>query len=581
MAESPAQQLAGILTAALNQWVKDNPDVFKVTVNENVQEPSGNIGLTETDVISIIVGLLGLSLIEHPEAAGTLALLAAASAKSGSTAESFGVGSFMAEAAFLFANPYLREVTHAVEQQAQSQIFDPATAADLAARGDIPKSQGQSEASGAGFDQAHWQALLDGAQVRPTWSIALQMWNRGYIQEADVNTSLQKAGIPEYWWPSLKSMRRELLSPADWALAALRKNVTTDDAASGAAMWGLSESDFNTLMLNTGEPPGTMMLLEAYRRGFIDEPTLQKGILQSRVRDEWIPTLEKLRYAPMSTAAAANAVVRGYLSYADGASIAQQNGLEPEHWQYVYRSNGRPPSHTQLAELYLRGIVSKAQFEQGIRESDIKDKYISDVFDLRVKFLPLFEARTLLNAGEITGATFTEQLLVQGYEKSVIDEIVKAAGTGKKATAKHLTAADYTDLYDAGVLDKGQTATGLVSIGYTAADAQSLITVAEVKSQAKLTTELITNVRNQFNRFKLTVEQADTELDTIGIQKTERDRLVQGWATVRPQGTRTLTEAQVLKALKDKAIGPSDAYSRLRGLGLDDVDARLLMLVDG
>lgn len=578
---SPAEQLAGILTDALNQWVKDNPDMFKPpTVNvEGGGSSSG--GGSATDLIGIILGIAGLSLLANPELAVVAEGLKEVQGAGGENGTWFGSGWFVGEQMVAFADPFSRMLVHALEASVTSQIFDPDMAADLASRGIITHDQAVSEAAGGGFDGEHLSNMVDAAYNRPTWTFALDMWNRGYINETDVNQTLQYAGVPAYWWPYIKQMRRELLSPADWALAALRKNVTTDQAAAGAAMWGLNADDFDTLMLNTGEPPGTMQLLEAYRRGFIDEATLEKGILQSRVRDEWIPTLEKLRYAPMSTAAAANAVVRGYLSQADGASIAQQNGLEPDHWQYVLESNGRPPSHEQLATLYLRGIISQAQFEQGIRESDIKDKYISDVFDLRVRFLPLFEARTLLNAGEITGKTFTEQLLVQGYEKSVIDEILKAAGTGKKTTAKHLTAADYTELFDTGILDREQTLTGLESIGYDKTDAASIVTIAEAKVAAKLTTQLVTNIRTQFDRYKLTEDEAKQELVDVGVQTAEITRLVDGWAVVRPQGTRTLTEAQVLKALKLKAIVPDDAYNRLRGLGLDDVDARLLMLIDG
>lgn len=581
MAKSPAQQLSEILTDALNQWVKDNPHMFKVNITEKETGGSSTGGGGATDLIGIILGVAGLSLLANPELLALTEGLKQVEGAGGENGTWFGSGWFIGEQMVAFADPFSRMLVHALEASVTSQIFDPDMAADLASKGIITHDQAVSEAAGGGFDGEHLSNMVDAAYNRPTYNFALDMWNRGYITETDVNESLQHAGVPEYWWQYIKQMRRELLSPADWALAALRKNVDVETAADGAAMWGLSADDFATLMLNTGEPPGTMQLLEAYRRGFIDEPTLQRGILQSRVRDEWIPTLEKLRYAPMSTAAAANAVVRGYLSQADGASIAQQNGLEPDHWQYVLESNGRPPSHEQLATLYLRGIISEAEFEQGIRESDIKDKYITDVFDLRVRFLPLFEARTLLNAGEITGKTFSEQLLVQGYQKDVIDEILKAAGTGKKTTAKHLTAADYTELYDAGILNRQDTLDGLKSIGYTDSDAASLVTIAETKSQAKLTTELIANVRTQFNRFKLTEQQASDELDAIGLQKVERDRLIEGWAIVRPQGTRTLTEAQVLKALKDKAITADDAYNRLRGLGLDNVDAKLLMEISG
>lgn len=581
MAESPAEQLAQILTRALDQWSKDNPNLFNVNVTNQGAGDDFAPGFDPLSLLSTILqaGILGTIL---GEVGGPIPTLVQGAAEGGGKSFvefilEFALGWIIPQ----LLEPYILDAQNQVNKLAQPGRFDINTAADYANRQFYPTAAAATDALETGFDNAHFTAAQQAAWTWPALAEIFSLWNRGIIQDPDANLLMRRAGVPDEYAQDIALLRQELLSPADWALAALRKNVDVDTAAAGAAQWGVSAEDFTILMENTGEPPGTMQLLEAYRRDFIDEATLQRGILQSRVRDEWIPTLEKLRYAPMSTAAAANAVVRGYLSQADGASIAQQNGLEPDHWQYVLESNGRPPSHEQLATLYLRGIITEAEFEQGIRESDIKDKYITDVFDLRVKFLPLFEARTLLNAGEITGETFSNQLLVQGYQKEVIDEILKAAGTGKKTTAKHLTAADYTELYDAGILNKDQTSDGLVSIGYTKADADSLITIAETRSQAKLTTELITNIRNQFNRYKLTDTQAETELEAIGIQPAERKSLVAGWTEVRPQGTRTLTEAQVLKALKDKAITSDDAYNRLRGLGLDDIDARLLMLIDG
>lgn len=577
MAESPAQQLAQILTDALNQWVKDNPGLFKVNVTEEEPNDGGQTTDTASDVVSLVMSLFGLSILDHPEAAAILVGLAAANKAAGTAAESFGLGQFMAQAMFQAADPYFRQVTHAAEQQATSQIFDPALAADMVARGDIPEAQGESEASGGGFDSAHWTALLDAAQVRPTWTIALQLWNRGYIQETDVDTSLQKAAIPQYWWPFLKELRRELLSPADYALAVLRQNVTQDEAAAGAALWGLTADDFNILVENTGEPPGTMMLLEAYRRGFIDEATLQKGIRESRVRPEWINTIEQLRYAPMSTAAAANAVTRGYLSEADGAAIAQQNGLEPDHWQYVYKSNGRPPSHMQLAELYYRGIIDLATFKQGIRESDIKDKYITDVVDLGVRLLPLFEAVTLFKDGYISSKTFSTQMLDQGYQQEAVNEIVAGVTGGTAGPPKRLTEAEIVSMYEDGSLSKSQTVTKLVGIGYKKADATALINDADTRAAAKRMSTLITSVKTQYERFQIDSETATSDLTSIGVAADRAAELVKGWTTVRLPGVKRLTEAQIIRLLRLKKIGSTEAVTRLQADGYSETDAQLLV----
>lgn len=578
---APIDDIAAAIQTALSNALKENANLFTGGGTGSGGGGGTGTGTPGLDPISLVTGLGFLALLGAPEVLGIVEALKTGAGDAGDSAASFGSGYLLGNAAFQFAEPYLRYVTHFVENEAQSQIFDPVTAADLAARQIITPAFGQSEAGGGGFDSSHWNDLLDAAYARPQWDVALRLWNRGYINETDVNTALQYGGVPAYWWPALKQMRQEILTPADLALAALRGNISAADAQNGAAQWGVSADDFATLMQNTGEPPGEMQLLEAYRRGFINTATLERGIRQSRIRDEWIPTIEALRYVPMSTANAANAVVRGYLSAADGATIAQQNGLEPDHWQYVLESNGRPPSHEQLASLYLRGIITEADFEQGIRESDIKDKYIADVVDLRVKFLPLFEARTLLNDGSITGATFTEQLIPQGYEPAVIAEIVANAGTGKKSAAKHLSVSDYVDLYTDGLKSRADTSTGLQSIGYTLDDATSILDIADAKVANAIVKQQVANVRAQFDKFKLTQDAASVELSEIGLAGPEVTRLIDAWTIVRPISTRTLTEAQVLKALKLGAIDAKDALARLVALGLNEIDAALLMEIDG
>ena len=578
---SPAEQLAQILRDAISGALRDNKDLIKETVNVTASGGGNSGGGGSGDIVSIILSLAAIGALTDIEFLPLVEALKNTQQGGGSDGVSFTVGWFLASTLLQFAEPVTRQLTHMIESANTSMILDPAMAADMVSKEIIKREFGESEAAGGGFDKDHFSWLIQAAHNYPTVAQILLMWNRGYIKDENVTKLLTLNGVPPEWQDDIRKLHRELLTPADLALAALRRNINMDDATAGAAMWGMNETDFKVLIGNTGEPPGTMQLLEAYRRKFINKPTLVKGILQSRVRDEWVDTIEKLRYAPMSTASAANAVVRGYLTETQGADIAQQNGLEPDHWPYVLESNGRPPSHEQLATLYLRGLINEKQFKQGIRESDIKDKYIEDVFNLRVRFLPLFEARTLLNDGSITGETFANQLLVQGYQKEVIDEILKNVGKGVKVKAKHLTEAEYTEMYIEGVKNRADTIDGLKAIGYDHADADSLVTIAELKSVAKLQTELIANVRTQFMRFKLTPKQAAEKLDDIGLAPADRDRVIGGWEIVRPEGTRTLTEAQTLKALKDKAINQDDAYNRLRGLGLDDVDAKLLMEISG
>lgn len=581
MAESPAQQLADILTNALNQWAQDNPDLFTVNVNS---QGSGDNFATGFDPLTLLTNLLQAGILAQilGEIGGPIPTLVDGAVAGGGKSFvefilEFALGWIIPQ----LLEPFITDAQNQVNKIATPGRFDINTAADMANKGFYPLGASAEDALETGYDNAHFTAAQAAALNWPGMAQIFSMWNRGYVGDNDAFSLLQSIGTPPDYISQIAALRQELLSPADWALAALRKNVTVEDATAGASMWGLSADDFNTLMLNTGEPPGTMLLLEAYRRGFIDEATLEQGILQSRVRDEWIPTLEKLRYAPMSTAAAANAVVRGYLSYDDGATIAQDNGLEPDHWQYVYESNGRPPSHGEMMELYYRGLVNLTTVQNAIKQSDIKDEYIPEVIELGVKLLPLFEASTLFKDGNISAKTFTQQMLDQGYQSDMIAEIVTSVSSGTATTPKRLTEAEIVDMYEDGSLSKDQAASKLVSIGYQKADATALLSDADVRAAAARTKTLITTVRTQYDRYQIDSDTAKSDLETIGVDSSTITRLLHDWEVVRPPGTKRLTEPQILRLLKLKKISSTEAVTRLQADGYSEADAQILVSTVG
>jgi hypothetical protein len=574
---SPLDQLAAAIqeaiTNALQAW---NPNPDTVTGGSGGSSGGGGGGTSE-DIVGLALGLVGIGLALNPEIDVVIEGLKGASEGLGGTGEQLAIAYFLAQVLLPIVEPYTRYVTHEVENAAQSQIFDPATAADLASRRIITPDFAASESGGSGFDSSHSASFLDAAYNRPSWDVALRLWNRGYIAEADVDTSLQYGGVPEYWWPFLKALQRELLTPADLALAVLRGTITNDQGVAGAAQFGLNADDFATLLDNTGEPLAMQELNMALRRGFIDDATYTRGILQSRVRDEWIPTALALRYFPMSVAQAANGVTRGYITEAQGAAIALQNGLEASDWPTVLASNGRPLSHEQMAQLYYRGLVTKDEWQDAIRQSDVKDEYIDDAVELGVKLLPFFEAVTLLKNGDISAKTFTTEMLDQGYQQDVLTEITTALAGTVGGVKKHLTVADLQTMFEEGVLSHDLAVTDITTLGYSKDDAEALLNLAATRRANELTRSQITTVKGQYNKYKIDDVKAIADLESIGVSKADAAQLVDEWATVRPDGTRELTEAQVMRLLKESAINRADAVQRLQAIGFTAGDANLLI----
>ena len=88
----------------------------------------------------------------------------------------------------------------------------------------------------------------------------------------------------------------------------------------------------------------------------------------------------------LSPADAADAVIRGYWTQAQGAKEASLSGIEGDRFQIMVDSAGEPPGLETLVEWARRGIVpwsgagpNATTVEQGVREGRIKSKWLGAI----------------------------------------------------------------------------------------------------------------------------------------------------------------------------------------------------------
>lgn len=232
---------------------------------------------------------------------------------------------------------------------------DSGTAGQMAAVGAVSEGDARYAMAGNGHGGRWQDGFIELGRSYPGLPDLVDMLRRNIISPGDFDYLAKKNGVPPNVITVWKLSVSQPLSYQDVAVAYLRGDASLEAYHEAAKFAGVSVGDANVYLHSIGEPPGTMELLEAYRRGFIDKGTLDRGILQSRTRNEWIPVIEQLRYSPMSTADAVNAAVQNHISQGEAASIAQQNGLEPGHFDTLYQTAGAPLSRTELTELYNRG----------------------------------------------------------------------------------------------------------------------------------------------------------------------------------------------------------------------------------
>lgn len=233
-------------------------------------------------------------------------------------------------------------------------VIDPATAADLAARGIITVSAAEAESAKSGLSASRFSDLLQLHTVR--------------------------------------------LSPGDLATAVLRSYMTPDQAEAIARPQGVDKGMLSVLTALAGDALGPDQLVQALRRGIVprsgagpDEVSYQQGIAESRLHNKWGPVLEALSEQLLSPADAASAVVRNFLSPAQGNDIARRLGVEPATFRTLVELSGDAPGPQQLAEALRRGAIpatgtgpTSTSFEQGIAEGRLSDKWAPTIKALSV-----------------------------------------------------------------------------------------------------------------------------------------------------------------------------------------------------
>lgn len=450
-------------------------------------------------------------------------------------------------------------------------------AANMAATGVIGEDQVNGLANANGFDNGWAAAYLDLARNYPTFDVGLDLLRRGLIGESDLKTLLQRQGIPSDYWGPIAATRNGPVSVADAALGVLRGTLSQDDGAKIAAANGFDLESFNILVANTGEPPGTMQLLEAFRRGFITEPILDKGIRQSRVRDEWIPTIKQLRYSPMSVADAVNAVVQNHMSMTEGERIANENGLQPADFDTLYQTAGEPLSRTELQELYNRGLVTEDTVKQGLRESRLKNKYVDIAFDLHSRIIPITTLRLALRYGGIDHADAIRVAMESGYSEKDAITIVNTGSAERMQAYKDRVIASAQTLYEDGIISASDVRSVITVMGHSETEAEFIFQSSEYRRNAKILAQVVTALRGKYISKHISEIEVINDLNAFGVPTEQRDFLLKQWNIERGAFTRLLTETQVVKAVKLKLITESDGLDRLVAFGYSRDDATLLI----
>jgi hypothetical protein len=427
--------------------------------------------------------------------------------------------------------------------------------------------------SATALEGAHWQgqqeswylSVMDLAKQVPGPEQIFDLINRGLLPETDGNYWLHRNAIPQELRSLVLELRRPLLTVADASLAVLRGDLTEAEGRKIANQNGFTDGQFATLIANTGEPPGAQELSEALRRKFIDRATFARGIRQSRVRDEWIPTLEKLRYSPLNTADAVNAHVEGYIPEEEVADIADQNGLEPGQYKILVKAAGDPLSYTDMMRLWRYQKATEADVRAALKRGRLKDNYID--FALALKDAPMSVADAIEASiqGHLPEEEARDIAAMNGLRPQDFLPLLQTAGSPASRT-------EMIQLWRRGKVTEDQVKTALRE---SRLKDKYIDTVLELKTQLPALYE----IRALLADGSLTAEQGTELMLAEGYQPHIVAAIVKGAVNGTIANTKLLHESMYADLYKEGAITPEEFQAELKTLGYTKAGGELIQAV--
>lgn len=366
------------------------------------------------------------------------------------------------------------------------------------------------------------------------------------------------------------------LTPADVALGMLRHNPHIGNPYHEAAKSGIGKDDLDALQYNTGEPPGLQQVLEGYRRGLVTDDDLLKGVRQSRVRDEWFPLLKELRYAPPSSLEAIMGKVKGHLEEGPARKLFQEGGLNPEHFDWMLATAGRPPGAEQMLGLVNRNLMSEETFGDAIRQSDIQNRWIPYLLELRRYLPPPRSIVSMLHHNAIDDPYATELLKDHGLNDKDVAVYLAEGHASRTAAVKAETLGTVRALYREGVKDKTETRDAIVKLGYTAAQANDVIALEDHALEARYRNAATSHAHTLFIRHRIDQNDLSNELDRLGVRAEVRDMLIKLWLIERQLNVVPLTLAQTQGSWRRGVMTDAEFANRVRALGHPESDISYL-----
>lgn len=392
---------------------------------------------------------------------------------------------------------------------------------------------------------------------------------------------------------------------ADQAISAyIRGAITWSDAVCYCGAQGLGPAEAQRLALTAATVPNVSDTIALYFRGKIDVSTMSEmlrknGILSKRVAD-WY--LELARYVPgpsdlirfMVRDTEDIQIVRDfdldaefslkYRDYVKDALTAQ--GIDRDTALRYWRSHWDLPSPHQVYECVHRlrpdavpAVPRDIQTTPEIvrtylAQSDMLPFWRDRLIALSYSPLTRVDAQRAFTLGVIDADRLRSAYQDLGYTRADAETLVKYS---KIARAKFLAQTQAVRAYREGAVTADEAMTQLRQYAVTDDEAQAALSIADTQLRSRLRRRCIAALRRRFLAGDLDRHDADLALKIQGISGLNRRRYIESWECELAARGKVTGAATLCRWYRHGLLTEPELLERLLTLGYSDSDARRIV----
>lgn len=452
------------------------------------------------------------------------------------------------------------------------------------ASGQITRAAALAYAAQDGYGSSVVDALTKIADEGPGVAAAMELWRRGFIDEAGFRRAAKRDALEAEWIDALVKTKPELLSPAELANAVVQGHRDFDTAAADALRQGVDGRDFQTIVDNTGLPPGPETLLEWLRRGIIDRDGLAQGIREGHTKVKYIDRYLDAQTRVLSAIDYAGLRLRGWITPEESYSGGALTGYSREQMDMLFLNRGRPATTHQVHLGYARGgryigegLDEREAFSRAIKNSDIRPEYEDILWAQRYTYPSAFVLRALVSDGTFTAAQGRDILVESGWRPDLAELAATKWGAAKSGGAKDLTAANLRAEYEGLFITRAELVDGLVKLGYSASEGAAYANLGDAARVKSARDHVLKSIHDAYTSHEIQNADAVASMTALGISSEAIGHLIPLWTAELAATRKRLTPAQIGTAYRRATLSQADALIALGQYGYSDAEARSIL----